>query len=86
MKLYDDFIMPAVGTVFEICLYLDTLIFYHRQFQEPRDLRTVGESTVETIKALNKLHCSCYRIQAKLILEDVKLVDISGTKKGILER
>jgi len=27
LKLYDDLIMCAVGTVFEIYLYLDTLIF-----------------------------------------------------------
>ena len=27
LELYDDFIMPALGTVFEIYLYPNTLIF-----------------------------------------------------------
>jgi len=27
LKLYDDFIMPTVGTGFEIYLYVNTLIF-----------------------------------------------------------
>jgi hypothetical protein len=49
-------------------------------------LRTVVKSTVETVKALGKLHCSGYKIQAILVMQDVKPVDISGTRKGILGR
>lgn len=58
MKLYDDFIMPALGTVFEIYLYLDSMIFLLYRISRAKGLfRTVRDSTVETIKAFSKLHC-----------------------------